>query len=76
LGFAAGSFPPYANTVGTGYDNLTYFVGSIFFTGAAFLQYCQVVAAPRRPGAPRRQRVARLLEYQPDRIDWWIATIQ
>lgn len=68
--FAAGAFPPYADAVGTGYDNLTYFVGSIFFTSAAFLQYCQVVATPGR------WRAAQILAYQPDRIDWWAAAIQ
>jgi hypothetical protein len=36
--FALGSFPPYLHAVGTGADSVTYFVGSIFFTSAAFLQ--------------------------------------
>ncbi len=70
LAFALGSFPPYAVAVGTGYDNLTYFVGSIFFTSAAFLQYCQVVSTPGRRGADKRR------VYQPDRIDWWATAIQ
>ena len=34
--FALGSFPPYATAVGTNADNLTYFIGSIFFTTASF----------------------------------------
>jgi len=76
VGFAAGSLPPYVDVVGTGSDNLTFFVGSIFFTSAAFLQYCQVVTTPRRPGAPPRHGLAEVLVLQPDRIDWWAATIQ
>ncbi len=34
--FAFGSFPPFATAVGTNADNLTYFIGSIFFTTAAY----------------------------------------
>ena len=56
--FALGSFPPYANVVGAMADNVTYFVGSLFFTTAAFLQYCQVVWADGGPDSiaawPRR----------------------
>lgn len=70
LAFALGALPAYAVAAGTGYDNLTYFVGSIFFTSAAFLQYCQVVATPRR------RRADRFGVYQPDRIDWWATAIQ
>jgi hypothetical protein len=36
--FALGSIPAYDHAVGTGADSVTYFVGSIFFTSAAFLQ--------------------------------------
>jgi hypothetical protein len=36
--FALGSIPGYLNAVGSGADSVTYFVGSIFFTSAAFLQ--------------------------------------
>src|SRR5271167_2880652 len=70
LAFALGAFPAYADAAGTGYDNLTYFVGSLFFTSAAFLQYCQVVSTPGR----RRAAHPRLS--QPDRIDWWASAIQ
>src|SRR6185312_12924002 len=61
--FALGSFPPYAVAVGDTADDITYFVGSIFFTSAAFLQFREAVGAaqaheeegqdPRRPGSWR-----------------------
>jgi len=76
LGFAVGAVPDYADTVGTGYDNLTFFVGSIFFTSAALLQYCQVVMAGERVGSEQRRRVREFLVYQPDRIDWLAGAIQ
>jgi hypothetical protein len=37
--FALGAAPGYAKLVGAHVDGVTYFVGSIFFTGAAFLQF-------------------------------------
>ena len=39
--FALGSVPGYLNAVGSAADGVTYFVGSIFFTSAAFLQFCE-----------------------------------
>ncbi|HEX2381909.1 MAG TPA: hypothetical protein VHI95_04700 [Acidimicrobiales bacterium] len=37
--FALGSFPPYSSWVGATADGVTYFVGSLFFTSAAVLQF-------------------------------------
>jgi hypothetical protein len=37
--FALGAFPPYATAVGGTADNVTYFIGSLFFTTAALLQF-------------------------------------
>jgi hypothetical protein len=39
--FVLGSVPAYINAVGGVADGLTYFIGSIFFTAAAFLQLLQ-----------------------------------
>lgn len=36
--FALGAWPGYATSVGVVADNLTYFIGSLFFTGAALVQ--------------------------------------
>jgi hypothetical protein len=37
--FAAGAAPGYVDAVGVDADGVTFFVGSLFFTSAAFLQY-------------------------------------
>jgi hypothetical protein len=39
--FVLGSVPGYVNAVGATVDGVTYFVGSIFFTGASFTQLVQ-----------------------------------
>ena len=74
--FALGSFPPYATAVGVTPDNLTYFIGSIFFTLAAFLQYDEATRAPTSLGGARRSGLGRLLVVQHHRIDWWACLIQ
>ena len=75
--FALGSFPPYATAVGATPDNITYFIGSIFFTTASFLQYMEVGVHADRP---RGRRIANgfgsLLRIRHRRIDWWAAGIQ
>ncbi len=75
--FALGSFPPYTNVVGAMADNVTYFVGSLFFTSAALLQYCQVVWADGGPGASHLgQAVRQLVRPRVERIDWWASGVQ
>ena len=44
--FAVGAAPGYVDWVGTDADAITFFVGSIFFTSAAYLQFVQTVNAP------------------------------
>ena len=46
--FALGSFPPYATGVGTNPDDLTFFIGSIFFTTASFMVYYETAPRLRR----------------------------
>ena len=73
--FALGSFTPYANAVGAQAVGITYFVGSLFFTSAGYLQYLQAINAPTDlEGSSTRRR--RFLAWQPQRIDWWAATVQ
>jgi hypothetical protein len=75
--FALGALPLYSDAVGGGADNVTYFVGSLFFTTAAFLQYCQVVwADPQTNAGARWRSVRQLLHVRHDRIDWWAALVQ
>jgi hypothetical protein len=71
--FALGALPGYLAAVGTSADNVTFFVGSLFFTSAAFLTYREAVdAAPAGPDKARR----RFFVWQPGRIDWWATATQ
>jgi hypothetical protein len=71
--FAVGSVPGYASAVGTRWDNVTFFTGSLFFTSAAFLTYREAVdAAPPALNPAHR----RFFVYQPGRIDWWATGVQ
>jgi hypothetical protein len=71
--FALGTVPAYADAVGTSWDALTYFAGSLFFTSAGFLTYREAVdAAPAVSGVPHR----RFFVFQPRRIDWWATAVQ
>ena len=66
--FAVGSVPGYVSAVGVRCDSVTYFIGSLFFTSAAFLTYREAVdAAPGSGDDPGRRR---FFVYQPRRIDW------
>jgi drug/metabolite transporter (DMT)-like permease len=63
--FAVGAVPFYADAVGEVVANLTFFIGAIFFTLAAFIQ---LALSGRRP--PRRA------SNRADRADWWAAAVQ
>jgi hypothetical protein len=49
VGFFVGPFPGYAQLVGAEIDGITFFVGSLFFTGAALLQALQSQGSDRLP---------------------------
>ena len=73
--FALGSLPGYLDAVGSTADGVTYFVGSIFFTSAALLQYIEVVNTSRAAdGVPNSRR--RYFTPEPHRIDWWAGAVQ
>ncbi len=74
--FAVGALPPYATRVGTNADDLTFFIGSIFFTTASFLQYYEVATTPTTLEGRSRRGPRSLLTVQHHRIDWWAAAIQ
>jgi hypothetical protein len=65
LCFALGALPGYARLVGEPADNVTYFVGSLFFTAAAFIQL-------RLSGRWRRGA----WKSREDWDDWWAAAVQ
>ena len=71
--FAVGSVPGFASAVSDKADAIVFFVGSVFFTSAGYLQYAQSVAAgdEHRPGP-----VFRAFGLQPRRFDWWSSTVQ
>jgi hypothetical protein len=74
--FALGAFPAYADRVDVRIVSVTYFVGSLFFTAAGFLQYVQTINAGDEIGEAPSRGPTRFLAWQPDRIDWWSASVQ
>jgi hypothetical protein len=74
--FAVGALPGFSSTVGLTADGVTFFVGSLFFTSAGWLQYLEVAnTRPVLPGTrlPGRWRFA---TWEPHRIDWWATSVQ
>lgn len=63
--FIVGAVPAYSAAVGPIVDNVTFFVGSLFFTLAAVIQLGLTGRRPPRAATNR-----------PDRFDWWAAAIQ
>jgi len=74
--FAAGATPGYSNWVGFPTDALTFFVGSIFFTSAAFLQYIETINARQTPKGSLLKEKIRFLTWEPRRIDWLASVVQ
>jgi len=73
--FALGSWEPWISAVSGRTDANTYFIGSLFFTAAAYLSFTEVTGTPESLEAGTRRHV-RLLAWRPHRIDWWAAGIQ
>lgn len=78
LCFAAGSVPLYFDHVSASVTAATFFVGSIFFTSAAYLQYHETLIAPRGvlAASPRPGRLESLIGWEPHRLDWWATIVQ
>jgi hypothetical protein len=55
---------------------VTFFVGSIFFTSASYLQYSETVNVERRLGPRARRAPWRPASWEPSRIDWLAAAVQ
>jgi hypothetical protein len=55
---------------------VTFFVGSIFFTSASYLQYSETVNVEHALQPGRRRRRWRPASWEPGRIDWLAASIQ
>ena len=72
--FFVGPFPGFEQLVGSGADGMVFFVGSIFFTSAAALQWLETINAD--PGPALRHGTLRVLTFEPRRIDWWSSGVQ
>ena len=71
--FALGATAGYVDLVGARWDCATFFVGSLFFTCAAFVTYREAVdALPSSPEVTHR----RFFVFAPARIDWWATAVQ
>ena len=73
--FVVGPFPGFVDLVGSAADGTVFFVGSVFFTAAALLQYLDTANADREAAGGHHRRM-RLLRFEPHRIDWWSSLIQ
>ncbi|MET0888340.1 MAG: hypothetical protein ABWX92_18025 [Mycetocola sp.] len=71
--FAVGSFPPYAQLVDARLVGVTFFVGSLFFTAAAYSQFVQTI---RTGSHIRVHGWLRWVAWQPRRLLWWAAVVQ
>lgn len=71
--FALGGVPFYAEAVGLHWCGATFFVGSLFFTCAAFLQYREAVDALPAVGATRRRSV---WSWAPRNLVWIAGAVQ
>jgi hypothetical protein len=71
--FAIGAVPGYAEAVGRLLDSITFFVGSLFFTSAGFLQYRESADVSAGDSARGWRR---LISAHPAQIDWWASSIQ
>jgi hypothetical protein len=71
--FAIGAVPGYSGAVGARIDSVTFFVGSLFFTSAGFLQYRESVDAGPEGHLHGWRRV---FVFRPRQIDWWASGVQ
>ncbi|EWT01361.1 NADH-ubiquinone oxidoreductase [Intrasporangium oryzae NRRL B-24470] len=62
--FVIGSVPAYANATGGWVDGITYVVGSVFFTGASYLQLVQAQS-------PAATAVDEVTQHDPARVRLW-----
>ncbi|MEO0998255.1 MAG: hypothetical protein AAFX58_12125 [Pseudomonadota bacterium] len=74
--FLVASVPAYVDAFGSFRQAVTYFVGSIFFTAAATLQFEQTQSAGVDPSSPATRRAGGRFALGVRRIDWWAAVVQ
>lgn len=71
--FFIGPFPRFEELVGSGIDGIVFFVGSIFFTSAAFLQWLQTINFESDGSCRTRVHV---VTFEPRRSAWWSSGVQ
>jgi YrhK-like protein len=71
--FALGAVPLYAEALGLRLSAVTFFVGSLFFTSAAFLQYREAVDALPAVNATRRHS---FWVWAPRNLGWLAGAVQ
>jgi hypothetical protein len=76
LCFVLGAAPGYVDAVGVATDGVTFFVGSLFFTAAALLQYRQVAQASLLPPSAEALERPRVLGWEPGRVDRLATLVQ
>jgi hypothetical protein len=74
--FAVASIAAQWSSVSPQALGVTFFVGSLFFTAAAYLQYAETVNVPHAPRRAARRRRLRPASWEPRRIDWLAAAVQ
>jgi hypothetical protein len=74
--FALGALPGYASLVGISADDVTYAVGSVFFTAAALLQFLISIGVVRADERPRSGAHWRTRVRTPARPEWWSGMVQ
>jgi len=75
LCFLVAPLPAFLDFVGARTDGVVFFVGSLFFTSAAALQWLETINANRGP-SPAARGALRVLSWEPRRIDWWSSGVQ
>ncbi|HSE71821.1 MAG TPA: hypothetical protein VLA97_13755 [Nocardioidaceae bacterium] len=73
--FLVAPLPAFLAAVGGSTDALVFFVGSIFFTSAATLQWLETINTDPGPTSSSEGAV-RVLAWEPRRIDWWSSGVQ
>ncbi len=74
--FILGATPPYADAFGITVDSWTYFIGSIWFTTAAWLQVLVSTGAIGQGTRTRRAARWRTVARAPREAGWWAGIVQ
>jgi len=74
--FALGAAPGYVYKVGNKADAITFFIGSIFFTSAAALQFLEAINVRRKELHSEGKQRLRVLALEPKSYAWWACLVQ